>query len=90
MVCERMLGTITLREIERVFAIIEARGLSREAVFIPLGPSHPGAVRMRGDNRLEIVFDREQSLEANLAVIEGAVDEILVTPAGRLLRRADD
>jgi hypothetical protein len=85
-----MLGPVTLREIERVFAIIEARGLSREAIFIPLRPSHPGVVRMRSDNRLEIVFDREQSLEANLAMIEHAVDEILATPAGRLLQRADD
>ncbi len=85
-----MLGTVTLREIERVFAIIEARGLSREAVFIPLRPSHPGVVRLRSDHRLEIVFDREQSLEANLVVIEEAVDEMLATPAGRLLRRADD
>ncbi len=85
-----MLGTLTLREIERVFAIIEARGLSREAVFIPLRPSHPGAVRMRSDHRLEIIFDRDQSLDANLAVIEQAVDAVLATPAGRLLRRADD
>ncbi len=85
-----MLGTLTLREIERVFAIIEARGLSREAVFIPLRPNHPGAVRMRSDHRLEIIFDRDQSLDANLAVIEQAVDAVLATPAGRLLRRADD
>ena len=87
---ERMLGTLSLREIERVFEIIDARGLSREAVFIPLRPAEPGAVRLRADRRLEIVFDRGLSLEDNLRVIAAAVDEVLAAPEGRLLRRAED
>src|SRR5207244_728970 len=38
------LAAVTLAEIERIFAILDRLGLSREAVVIPLRPAHPGGV----------------------------------------------
>ena len=39
-----MLKAVTLKEIERIFAVIEPMGISREAVWIPLRTEHPGHV----------------------------------------------
>jgi len=54
---------VTLRDIERIFEILDELGLSREAVVIPLKPQHPGRLQMRPDHRLEIVLDSEVPLE---------------------------
>ena len=84
-----MLTKITLKEIERVFAILEELGLSREAVVIPLRPAHPGSVRLRDDHRLEIVLDSEVPLDAFLADARERVREIAASPAGARLKRAE-
>ena len=41
------LTAVTLREIERIFEILDRLGISREAVIIPLKPVHPGGVQRR-------------------------------------------
>jgi hypothetical protein len=84
-----MLPTNTLKEIERVLAILGELGLSREAVVIPLRPAHPGTVRVRDDHRLEIVLDSEVPLDAFLADVRERVREIAASPAGARLKRAD-
>ncbi len=48
------LAAVTLAEIERIFAILDRLGLSREAVVIPLRPAHPGGVRLLPSGKLEI------------------------------------
>ena len=85
-----MLTVVTLREIERVFTVLEELGLSREAVVIPLKPQHPGRVTMRPDHRLEIVLDSELPLDDALPQLREEIQAILTTPAGARLKRAED
>ena len=84
-----MLTTVTLKEIERVFEILSEFGLSREAVVIPLKPAHPGSIRMRPDNRLEIVLDSETPLDEWLGVVREHVREIVASEAGARLKREE-
>ena len=68
------LKAVTLREIERVFEVLERLGISREAVVIPLKPVHPGTVRIldagKNAGKLEIVVDAETPLDAWLPELE--------------------
>jgi len=52
-----MLTEVTLREIERIFAITDPLGISREALAIPLLPRPGGRVRRTPGGRIEIVVD---------------------------------
>lgn len=54
-----MLKAVTLKEIERIFAVIDPMGISREAVVIPLRTEHPGRVSILKDGKLEIVVERD-------------------------------
>jgi hypothetical protein len=80
---------VTLKEIERVFDILADFDLSREAVVIPLNPAQPGRVQLRPDNRIEIVFDSTLPLDAWLAVVRERIGEIVASPAGARLKRAE-
>ena len=80
---------VTLRDIERIFEILDELGLSREAVVIPLKPQHPGRLEMRSDHRLEIVLDSEVPLEEALPGLREEIVAILASPAGAQLKRAD-
>jgi hypothetical protein len=64
---------VTLKEIEAIFAVTDAMGLSREALVIPLAPGRPGRVRRLPSGKLEIVVDAEVPLAAWL---EGLPDRI--------------
>jgi len=52
-----MLTEVTLREIERIFAVTDPMGISREALAIPLMPRPGGRVRRMPGGKLEIVVD---------------------------------
>jgi hypothetical protein len=54
-----MLKAVTLKEIEKIFAVIDPMGISREAVVIPLRTEHPGRVSILKDGKLEIVVERD-------------------------------
>jgi hypothetical protein len=54
-----MLKVVTLKEIERIFAITDRLGISREMLQIPLGPKHPGRVTKLPSGKLEIVADTD-------------------------------
>ncbi len=84
-----MLTVVTLQEIERIFAVLEEFGLSREAVLIPLKPAHPGSVRLRPDDRLEIIVDSEMPIDAFVDVVRERVREIVDSGAGAGLQRDD-
>lgn len=58
-----MLEVVTMREIEQIFAVTDALGISREAVVIPLSPESPGRVRRLPGGRLEIVVDAEVPID---------------------------
>jgi hypothetical protein len=80
---------VTLREIERIFEILDELGLSREAVVIPLKPQHPGRLQMRPDHRLEIVLDSEVPLEEALPQLREEIAAVLARPEGARLKRAE-
>jgi hypothetical protein len=62
-----MLKEVTLKEINRIFAITDPMGVSREALVIPLMPRHPGRVRRMPNGKIEIVVESEGDLEDWLA-----------------------
>jgi len=72
-----MLKAVTLNEIEKVFAVIEHHGLSREAVVIPLRPASPGGVRRLANGKLEIVVDSEVPIDDWLATLDAKVAALL-------------
>jgi hypothetical protein len=57
------LRAVTLKEIQEIFAVTDAIGISREALTIPLTPGRPGSVRRLATGKLEIVVDAEMPLE---------------------------
>ena len=64
------LTAVTLREIERIFEILDRLGISREAVVIPLKPVHPGAVRVLPNGKMEIRVESETPLDEWLPELE--------------------
>ena len=65
-----MLKAVTLKEIERIFAVIDPMGISREAVEIPLRTEHPGRLSILKNGKLEIVVERDGDFEDWLAGLE--------------------
>ena len=57
-----MLERITLTEIQAVFAVTDALGISREALVIPLSPGRPGRVRRLPNGKLEITVEAARPL----------------------------
>lgn len=72
-----MLEEVTLREIEAIFAVTDAMGLSREALVIPLRPRHPGRVRKTPAGKIEIVVDSEQDFAEFVLGLEPQVRNAL-------------
>jgi hypothetical protein len=68
-----LLEEVTIREIQRIFAVTDAMGIHREQVVIPLRPRHPGRVRKMAGGRIEIVVDSERPFDEWVA---GLADEI--------------
>ncbi len=75
------LKAVTLAEIERIFAILDRRGISREAVVIPLRPVHPGGVRLLPNGKLEIQVESETPLDEWLPALEQMIVELFEPPA---------
>jgi hypothetical protein len=57
-----VLERVTLAEIQAVFGVTDALGISREALVIPLPPGRPGRVRRLPSGKLEIVLDADAPL----------------------------
>ena len=77
-----MVTAVTLQEIEKIFAVLERLGISREAVVIPLRPASPGVVRRLQNGKFEIVVDAGvplddwlPKLEAQLRSLTGQEEE---------------
>jgi hypothetical protein len=64
------LQTVTLKDIEKIFEILERLGISREAVMIPLDPKQPGRVSRLPNGKLEIVVDSEVPFDVWLTKLE--------------------
>jgi hypothetical protein len=76
------LAAVTLKEIQRIFDVIEPLGLSREAVVIPLRPASPGRVTVLPNGKVEIVVDADRPLEAWLVTLEQRLQDLLAGGGG--------
>jgi hypothetical protein len=72
-----MLKAVTLKEIERIFAVIDPMGISREAVVIPLRTEHPGRVSILKDGKLEIVVEREGDFDQWITQLEARIRDLM-------------
>ena len=57
-----MLEAVGMSEINKIFAVIDAMGIHRESVVIPLGTG-TGRVRKLVNGKLEIIVDAETPLD---------------------------
>jgi hypothetical protein len=64
---------VTLAEIQAVFGVTDALGISREALVIPLAPGRPGRVRRLPSGKLEIVVDADTPLAEWLETLPGLI-----------------
>ena len=67
-----MLEEVTMKEMNAIFTVTDAMGLSREALVIPLLPRHPGRVRKMPSGKIEIVVDAED-FEGFVAGLEAEI-----------------
>ena len=57
-----MLDAVGMNEINKIFAVIDAMGIHRESVVIPLGTG-AGRVRKLINGKMEIIVDAETPLD---------------------------
>ena len=72
-----MLKAVTLKEIERIFAVIDPMGISREAVEIPLRTEHPGRISILKNGKLEIVVERDGDFEDWIRNLEAQIRDLM-------------
>jgi len=72
-----MLKAVTLKEIERIFAVIDPMNISREAIVIPLRTEHPGRVSVMKDGKLEIVVERDGEFEEWIKTLERQIRQLM-------------
>ncbi len=72
-----MLKAVTMKEIERIFAVIDPMGISREAVVIPLRTEHPGRVSILKDGKLEIVVERDGDFEDWITQLDAQIRDLM-------------
>ena len=72
-----MLKAVTLKEIEKIFEVLDVLGISREAVIIPLRPEHPGRVSLLKDGKLEIVVERDGDFAAWVKTLENRIRALM-------------
>ncbi len=72
-----MLKAVTLKEIEKIFAVIEPMGISREAIVIPLRTESPGRVNIDKAGKLEIVVDRNAEFDEWVKGLETRIREVM-------------
>jgi len=72
-----MLKAVTLKEIEKIFAVIDPMNISREAIVIPLRTEHPGRVSIMKDGKLEIVVERDGEFDEWITTLEGQIRRVM-------------
>ncbi len=72
-----MLKAVTLKEIERIFAVIDPMGISRESVEIPLRTEHPGRVSILKNGKLEIAVERDGDFADWITSLEAKIRELM-------------
>jgi hypothetical protein len=72
-----VVAVIRLPEIEEIFTVLDRRGISREAVVIPLTKRDPGSVRLLPNQKLEIVAPESQPVGTWLPELERHIDAVM-------------
>ncbi|MGA2410077.1 MAG: hypothetical protein ABSG46_06775 [Candidatus Binataceae bacterium] len=75
-----MVKALTLKEIERIFTVTDALGISREALVIPLRTEARGRLGIAKGGKLEIVADRDAEFEEWLTRLEPAIRSLMKLP----------
>ncbi len=75
-----MLKAVTLKEIERIFTITDALGISREAIVIPLRTENPGRIQLLANGKLEIVVERDADFEEWVSGLESRIRALMNRP----------
>jgi hypothetical protein len=70
-------AVIRLPEIEEIFTVLDRRGISREAVVIPLTKRDPGTVRLLPNDKLEIVVPESKAVATWLPDLERHIDAVM-------------
>ncbi len=65
-----MLEVVTMKEMEAIFAVTDAMGLSREVIEAPLSPEDPGDVRKLPSGKFEIVVPATTPIEDWVGTLE--------------------
>jgi hypothetical protein len=68
---------LSLREIEQIFTITDALGISREALVIPLRTETPGRMKLVSGGKLEIIVEREAEFADWLNGLEARVRALM-------------
>ena len=76
-----MIQALTLKEIELIFSVTDAIGISREALIIPLRTESPGRMRVLPNGKLEIVVDGNGDFASWLEGLEGRIRSLMNLPA---------
>jgi hypothetical protein len=68
-----MLESVTMKEIDAIFAVTDGLGIHREHLVIPLGPATPGRVRRLPSGKLEITVEAARPIEEWLKELPGLI-----------------
>ena len=72
-----MLKAVTLKEIEKIFAVIEPMGISRKAIVIPLRTESPGRVSIDKAGKLEVIVDRDEDFDVWIKSLEAKIRTVM-------------
>ncbi len=71
---------LTPKEIERILAITDALGISREAIVIPLRTENPGRIQILSNGKLEIVAERDADFDQWVSALESRIRALMNRP----------
>ena len=75
-----MIKALSLKEIEQIFVVTDAIGISREALVIPLRTESPGRMKLIANGKLEIVVDRDGDFASWLDGLEERIRSLMNLP----------
>ncbi len=76
-----MIKALTLKDIEQIFTVTDALGISREALIIPLRTETPGRMKVLRNGKLEIVVDGSGDFAGWFEGLEGRIRSLMNLPA---------
>jgi hypothetical protein len=68
--------TISQNDMEAIFGVIDALGISREAITVPLGRKDPGTVRRMGGDQIQIVLPVSLETEEWLPTLRAELEKL--------------